>query len=85
MKSLILTQSKLTTVGRLLLGAGSSIIILALIYMMANIDRADAIVHLWFIAILTGVCLTFSCLLFLNRNTQKEARPDNKRFITLSS
>jgi hypothetical protein len=65
MKSLILTQSRLTTVGKLLLGVGSSIIILALIYMIANIDRADAIVHLWLIAIITGICLTFISCLFI--------------------
>lgn len=85
MKSSVLTQPRLTTAGKLLLGAGSSIIILALIYMTANIDRADAIVHLWLIAVITGVCLTLSSCLFINRHTQKKARLDHKRFITYNS
>jgi uncharacterized membrane protein len=50
-------ESNLTTVGKLLLGVGVSILILALIYMIANMDRADVIVHLWFITILTGCVL----------------------------
>jgi hypothetical protein len=82
MKSSVLTQPRLTTTGKLLLGAGSSIIILALIYMIANINRADAIVHLWFIAVLTGLCLILISCLFINR---KKARFDNKQLITLSS
>jgi voltage-gated potassium channel Kch len=73
MKSSVLIQSRLTTAGKLLLGVGSSIIILALIYMLANIDRADAIIHVWFITILTGICLTLISCLFVNRNTQKKA------------
>jgi uncharacterized membrane protein len=81
MESSVLTQSRLTTIGKLLLSVGSSVIILALIYMITNIDRADAIVHLWFIAILTGICLTFISCLFINRNTQEKKRFGYKQFI----
>jgi uncharacterized membrane protein YvlD (DUF360 family) len=74
----------LTTAGNLLLGGGASIIILALIYMIANIDKADAIVHLWLIVILTGICLTLISW-FINRNTQKKKRLGYKQFITYNS
>ncbi|MDR2814998.1 MAG: hypothetical protein LBB79_10160 [Prevotellaceae bacterium] len=70
MENSVLMQSRLTTVGKLLLGVGSSIIIMALIYMIANVDRADAIVRLWFMAILAGTCLTLLSCLFRNRKTQ---------------
>jgi surface polysaccharide O-acyltransferase-like enzyme len=63
-KRLVKNQTKLgSLVSKVYLYSGVAIMISALCYMIANLQKADSIVHVWFLFMIGGVGLGFTGLI----------------------
>jgi hypothetical protein len=77
-------SNRATVVSNLCLTIGTCITLAALIYMIVNLSKADSIVTMWFLCMVTGIGIMFTGLLVILLFKKKEFRYKNKMNVRYS-